>query len=388
MKIVINKKLILWIVLTIPFLDSPICDQYVYLDYIFKIGKIVTALSLLGMLFSLKHKLSDAFYLILSMNLLLVFATIYNHAAIGRCLNTVLSLVFTCLLYDLGLRRENVKDFISAQYVCFSIAIYLNFVSEIMYPAGMYVSEITYYWQNWILGYYNNHSVYYFMAICIALIYAEIKKKYVGSVCLLIVITISAIKVWSGGVVGSLFIVLVLIIYLYFMNKTIGNYYIYWLIHVAFFGIIIVSNSGVWRTVLTYCELLWGKGYSFYARYNLWKAELQLILSKPIIGYGIESQQARMREYGWALHSHNLTLELLHQGGVLCLALFIILVVVVGKNTKNINNKKLVGIVSICCLGWIVDTLTEPFFTPFVVAILVVANNLEKIDCVISECSG
>lgn len=379
MKIKINKDVIMWILLTIPFMSSPFCNQYLFLDYAFKIGEVIAALFIIWLTVFYRYQPSYALLLITCMHIWVLFTTICNGADIGRCVSTIAPVIFVSLLYDIGMRADSIQTFVTAQYVCFSIVIYVNFISEILYPHGMYVSDITYYWQNWILGYYNNHSVYYFMALCMALLYMEMNRKYIGPICLIGVIYASALMVRSAGVIGSLLLALVLLISLYVTKKLIGNYYIYWSTHIAFFIIVVLGNSSFWEKIMIYCQQIFGKGSSFYARYRLWKTELMLLSQKPILGYGIESQQARLNEYGWALHSHNLILEILHRGGVVHLIIFIVLVVIAGKRLMESNNSLIIGIISICCMGWVIDTLTEPFMTPFVVTLLIVAYNAKNI---------
>lgn len=377
-KIKYNKAVIKFILLTFPFMSSTFCDQYIVLDLLFISGKVMASLYIIAYFIIIKKKVSLAAVMIITIEMFLLFTTVVNHAELRRCVMTVLQIAMVSLLFDMGL--DSAKEFIVAQYFCFSIIIYLNFVCELMFPDGMFVAKVTNYTQNWILGYYNNHSVYYIMAICMTLLYMHYYNKIIGPVLLLSIIGVSALLVRSGGVIGTLGIMYSFLIIFLVCKKLVGNYYIYWMIHVVFFCAIFLGRRALLNIAYIFAESLFSKGSSFLARVALWIREVTYLKDNWLIGYGIESQTARLKEYGWALHTHNLVLEILHQGGIIYFALFSFIVIYAGYKLNLCKDIFVVRIVSICFLGWIVATLVEPFTTPFLIALFIVAERVMEID--------
>ena len=381
MKLIIEKKVICFLLLTIPFLGIPFFDQYAILDILFNIGKIISSVFVISYYIIFKKRVSKICIIIICMEAYLVFTTWVNDADMKRCILTALPIIMVCLLYEIGF--DCPYEFIKSQYILFSIIIFLNFISEIIFPKGMYISETTNYWNNWILGYYNNHSVYYIMAICMALLYFTLTKKAIGVFILFIEIMVSALLVHSGGVIGTLLAMFLMGLCLSRSVKMKNCiFYFFWCIHLVFFIVVITLNTEIAFILYDISEILFNKGNSFFARYNLWKLELRYLNRNWITGFGVENQMARLNEYGWALHTHNFILEILHQGGIVYLGFLCTIIRKTGKHMKLIQTPQIYNILILCFFGWIVNTLVEPFITPFLVSLFVVAERANKLSSV------
>ncbi len=82
---------------------------------------------------------------------------------------------------------------------------------------------------------------------------------------------------------------------------------------------------------------IFGKTLEFTGRTYLWDRLLLSIVKHPILGQGIQSSQTMQALLNYSnSSSHNLMLDYLYQGGILCLAVFFMLVILSAK--KSIKN--------------------------------------------------
>ena len=103
-----------------------------------------------------------------------------------------------------------------------------------------------------------------------------------------------------------------------------------------------------------------------------------------MFGYGFVHAE-NYGGYSWTMHSHNLVLEILHQGGVVQLSLFALMIITAGSRLKKIKNDKLYCAISIAFIGWIIISLVEPYMTPFLMALFVVAFRAGAIEKVLQD---
>lgn len=378
-----NKISMLFFIFTIPYVGSLYITDNNILNIFFLFGKICVLLILSIYIFLIKRNISLVAVFIISMQIYLVIVTYCESADIRRCFSTILPILGVVLLYEMGF--DFPREFIVAQYYIFYIFIVLNLITELIFPNGLYYAELTGYTQYWILGYYNNHTLGYIPAICFALLYKQIYKKYWGPNILIFVIVISALLVRSGGVIFTLGVIIVFLFILRIREWTI-NFYWAWAIHMFFsFFILILKNERIINSVIIMTGYIFNKSQSFIARFHLWRNAIEHINQKLIWGHGIESQLKRLSEYGWGLHTHNFVLEILHQGGIVYAGIFVVLLILVGKKFNSCHNVALKGSIIIPILGWVVDTLMEPFMTAFLLGLLIIAFHIEDVEKVIKD---
>ena len=82
-----------------------------------------------------------------------------------------------------------------------------------------------------------------------------------------------------------------------------------------------------------------GKWNSLLVRMKLWERVRRQIWEAPLFGHGIVDGTARELKNGfnWAMHAHNLLLEILYQGGVVNLVLWVMIIVLGGGSSIGIE---------------------------------------------------
>lgn len=377
-KIVLSKDNI-WtlflVLLTLPHLNPPYLAELGIVGDIVDIWRMMSFVIILLMVLIKQRKLSLISFLLCGIQVYLFVNTIAHKAAVLNFAKEAFSIVSAVILYDFAIRK-NKKSFLKSQLFCFELVIYVNLLTEIVYPEGLYLTNSvnTFFVsnKNWFLGYYNNHTQYFLPALLLAFLYKKETGKRLRVYLLTAVIYISVFLVWSGGVVASLG--LVAIVYVFFRSKTIiFNYYNYWLIHIFFYvAIILLKIQNLFRWLI---DGVLDKWSSLEGRMSLWDITRRYIMEHIWFGYGIEVGIVREIKsgYKWAVHAHNLLLEIMYRGGVVYLLSFVWIVLLVGSRVKMCNNTEVGKIISCAFLGWSIHALVEPYATPFLMAMFVIA---------------
>lgn len=293
---------------------------------------------------------------------------------VQRSIVSAASVIAVVLLYDLFAGDIDYKKvFYSSQLWCFELLIYINLITEIIWPSGMYSANSGHFLMRkcYFLGYYNNHTMWFVPALLFAWLYASETRKYFRAVVLTAAIVASALITWSGGVLASLGAMIIVFVLTKRRSWRIFNYYFYWLIHILFFVWVILLNTN--NIISRLVESLFHKGHSFDLRISLWAKYVMLIGNHWFTGYGIWDQMYREDQVGfyWGMHAHNMILEILYQGGIVYLVMFVALVLMSGKMLMIESQES--RIISIAFLGWIVATLVEPFAGGFLMGMFIIA---------------
>lgn len=360
------KYSILLFLLTFPHINPDYLAHLKGVGDFFDVWRVLSFFVIAGICFAVKKKISIIAFDIVVIEMYLVAVTAANDGDIVRCIVNAFSIISVVLLYDFGLERF--KSFLSVQLFCFEIVIYINLITELLFPAGMYKGLL--YSRNFFLGYYNTHIKIYIPAMLIAFLYMLKTGKKGRTILLIGAVYLSTLLVWAGGTVTSLFIIL--ITYIFFKNKTqLFNYFTYWLVQPLFFILIIVLKMQyLFRWFIDGGLHKWK---SLTDRMIVWEMAKKKILESPIFGYGMQPSAKVIRELVWASHTHNQLLEQLFVGGIVYFLGMILLIVLVGVKISRQKNTLSSMVISLAFFGWWINTLVEPYTTPFLMAMFVLA---------------
>lgn len=364
---------ILLVFLTLPQLNPGFFGQIALTNTIINCLRVISSFIILIWMLAVKRKLSIIVLAIGLQQGYLLFRTVIAGGSVRDCVLSVVAILSVAMLYDVALEKRQV--FLSSQLFCFEVVIYINLVTEILFPDSMYVTQDSMMFvspKNWFLGFYNNHTQYFLPALMIAFLYGYETGKKLRTYILTLAIFISAVLVWSGGVLVAL--LGAGFVYIFFKNWTrIFNYYNYWLLHIVFFiFVILLKSQNMFKWLIN--DIL-GKWLSLELRMTLWDKYVGYILENFIFGYGVEDTIERKlkADMVWACHAHNQFLEIMYQGGVINLLLFLVIIIIAGRNLYKYRNTKESKIISAAFLGWCLHGLVEPFMTPFLMGMFIVA---------------
>lgn len=364
-----------WLVLlTFPYIKPDYIGQVAVLDVFFDVGRIVSSFIIVFWIFVKKIKISKIAILICFAELYVFAITYIRNGDTWKCMVASLSAISIVFLYDIV---KGGKILFSSQMFCFEVVIYINLITEILFPETMYVvsssaDNLNAATRCWFLGYYNNHSKWFIPALLFAFLYKNVTGRKLRTYCLTIAIFISALIVWSGGVLISVFSMA--LVYILFKNETkIFNYYSYWTLQVIFFIVVIIlklQNLFRW-----FIDNVLGKWGSLESRMLLWEKTLYFIRKHPILGHGMWRSIDREIELNitWGCHAHNLLLEILYQGGIIYLFLFVYIILTAGKSLFLYRDSERSKIIAIAFLGWCMHSMVDPFISPFLIGMFVIA---------------
>lgn len=330
-----------------------------------------------------RHVLSTVTILIILQRLYLLSITLIYGGQVKDKLIEMGSILAVLLLFELYLSNSKWGIFLSAVLFCFEVMLYINIVTIILFPHGMYMTNDisdTFFvsWQCWFLGYYNNLTQYAIPAFMFALLYMNETGRKVRSIIMILSIYLSVILLKSGGLATS--IIVMSLIWMLFKNKTVlFNYYMYWISGIVFIigALTIGLNTGL---VSWFLSSVLGKSNSYLGRVILWGKYIGQIRNSLFFGHGASDLEIRKQISGmnWGTHAHNLLLEILYSGGIIHLLLWILIILVAGRYIYKYKDDVDCKIIATCFAGWCVDSFVEPFMSPFLMAMFVIAYYVGK----------
>lgn len=371
----IKKDTVTWlalVLLTLPHLNPPYLNRFPLWETVFDVAKIVSFVVIVLWVLIFKKKISPVVVLISIWEVFIFITSLLHRGEVYASATSAFSVLSIVLLYDAAYNKG--EAFLSSQLFCFEVAVYTNLITILLYPDGLYSdgSYLFTHYKNWFLGYYNNHSIYFIPALLFAWLYAKRTGKRLRAGALTAAAFISAFSIWSGGILTTLFAML--LVYVFFKNRTrIFHYYNYWLLHIAFFLLIYVFRL----QELFYWLIgdILKKWSSLTSRIYFWEQTIKMVSKSPLIGYGIQSQFVRAAEIhnNHGIHAHSMLFEILYQGGAIGMCLWIIIIIAAGRRLYKLRNAAECKIIATAFLGWCVATLVEPFTSSFLMGMFIIA---------------
>lgn len=188
------------VLLTLPHLNPRYFDQLPKVELILNAWRLASFLVII-LVTAIKRRLSLIVLLISLQQLYLMAITFLNRGNVFSAATSAFSILSIAMLYNYAYKKGNI--FLSSQLFCFELAIYINLLTEIIYPEGMWYTNASTslfsHGKNWFLGYYNNHSQFFIPALLIAMLYKEHTRKKLRTYTLISATWLSAIIAKSGG---------------------------------------------------------------------------------------------------------------------------------------------------------------------------------------------
>lgn len=272
---------------------------------------------------------------------------------------------------------EDTKIFLSVILFCFEIVIYINFLTIVWFPDGLYPTETTNF--NWFLGYDNTHIVFFLPAFLIALIYREITKKKIRSAVLITVIIVSSLIRWAATTVMGMAIFIILLIPIFRKNTKIFNFKTYMIATLVIFITMVLLRLQNYLSFII-VDIL-GKDLTFRNRTPLWDTTIEYIKENIALGYGWQGNDVRHAMYNSSsvISAHNQVLEYIYLGGIPLIAIYIYMIVYINKISNKIKENKIVQYISIAFFALQIMYITEVFINPIIYLILIIALYSDRI---------
>lgn len=264
-----------------------------------------------------------------------------------------------CALAIYGLGRYP-RDCIAAFVVAGLVACSLNYVTYIVYydvPGGMQAGTINSFGrqtaQHWFYFGSDNASLEYSLPVAAALIYYTItyNTKWIIPTVIFSVVTLQMyIRLDSVNATITFVFIAICALYALYKMKTESKLSInrnsVIVVAIGFnLLVILVFNT---ESMAAYIEQLFGKSSSFLARTDIWDNAIFYFQESPLFGQGVSNDITDILRLTYN-HAHNVILQILYQGGLLALFLFIVVMYICMRN-KSCNHD-LGGFIIACSIG-------------------------------------
>ena len=301
----------------------------------------------------------------------LLFSTFYFKQSYLNLIYEFVSILSWIVLFKINM-LDNKDKFLTTLENTFFILLLINFITIILFPGGFYLNSSGYS-GNYFLGYDNNLITYIFPALALSFTNSLNKngKIVLKSIFLLIISFCSIIFTWSATGIVSMVIMIALFL-VYTINKKdfpIKKYIVVALI--LFIGIVFLRFQNIFSFII---EGWLKKDLTFTRRTYIWDIFISEIKKSILIGHGIVDSKYLILTLN-AGHAHNYFLQILYQGGLLTLSMFLGFFFSAINKVKNCNEKKYVGIV---IFAYLISFIFEAYsLTNMFIIVLLIAYYYE-----------
>lgn len=268
------------------------------------------------------------------------------------------------------LRIHKKQTAINIIYSILFVYVLIDYLSLILYPEGLYFTEVV--WNewytgrtpNWFLGVKNARWFFY-----ILLMVVSYWKSYIDSnrhmkmimVILFIISESAAIIEKSSTSLVVIGLGCIGIFYMCLRRKPVNfRINVKWMLmaYSVFLFVIVSGSSSFLRPII---EGLLNKDMTFSDRTTVWTNVIPLIIRKPIFGWGdVGYAQARYLLGSWTYnHAHNQWLNILWQGGVCLLFIFLLLIFKITRSINHIRNNRIVLGCALIFLSVLINMIFE-----------------------------
>ena len=259
----------------------------------------------------------DLLCIILFFGYLFLATILFRSRNIELFFRTYASPLGLCLLAWYCFVNGKIKIFLNA-FIIFEVMIYLNFLTTLIYPSGMYTSLL--YSANWLLGYKNPQIRLMIPVLGISVIrgFEKDSKISLSSFVLFFVSLLTMLRVNSTTGILGIFLFGILVFVFFLLKNTRPKWLTLLNISIVFLIInigIIFLNIQTWFT--SFLESF-GKNAELSGRTRIWDASVAEIPKKLVFGHGFiySSEYIAMFHMPAGAHPHNYLLYILMQGGL------------------------------------------------------------------------
>jgi len=312
----IDLELLVDILILFPHFKTAYMNQEPLLDNMFNLLRLISGMVILVMMLK-RNKINQLTALFIAFQYILLMSTIWNRGDLKSLIFDSCSIITLSVYIDYML-KQNTKKIINALLFCFELQIYLNLITVILFPDGLYSDWTN---NNWFLGTDNQHVYTMIFGICIALIQAKLSNRFARVICLSAASLFSIFWVWSATAVAGILLYFTLFLAIVVLRVNFFNYLNLSMFNLVFFFSIIVFK--VQNLFQFFIEDFLGKSLTFTGRTYIWERAIYWIKKSWLIGYGYERASLHQLKTIFP-YCHNILLEQMYQGGIiliLCLLL-------------------------------------------------------------------
>lgn len=366
-----HKMPLFFYVLLIPFFKPAYFDTLPFLDFAFNLLRLGATAIVLLYVAAHNRLISKTSVAFLSMQGTLFISTLINHHPIYDFVrDNVLQIGAYFLLCILAQKPKRTVRFL---FHLSEVLVFTNLVCMLVFPDGMYISQLLGYYHNWLLGYKNQLFPFLILASVACAMYTRYEKPSIRPYVLLFAILLTLYLAKSRTSFAATGVFVVLWWWRVHRKHSKWNPYVFFAVSVLLFlGLVIFKGYRL-------AELLTNKPVSFSDRTIFWSRIEELVSQKPFLGWGVMSASASIQITGLAecTHAHNTILQVLYTGGFVGFFFYMWFLVTILRKLKKAHSRFMQGILLATLFALSISCLTEVYASALVTIIYAIAENSE-----------
>ena len=327
------------LLLLIPHFEPNYFDAKVpFMDLLFNAGRVVSACFILAYALFIRRRTSKLFLVLLVYQAWQFANTVLQVGLTKYIIISTLSMLIACLIIDCY-AQSDMKHLIHALTILYELLIYINFISVLLFPDGMYATE----WSTayYFIGYRNSLTFIFIPGLVVSMIWQRYRRNPVRLLMLLLTCMVSALLSKSATCLVVMVFMLVAYFFGFYKWRVVKPYTVTLAYIVAFFAVVLFRVLDYAASLLSTLE----RSVTLTGRVFIWDKTIEMISKRPLIGYGIQSGVYRaslVRDAYAAINAHDFILEHLYVGGIIQLLIIVIFFGMILKRMKRNENLTIV----------------------------------------------
>lgn len=336
-----NRQSLLYVILLMPFLEPLLFKEYPVVDAVFDIAKLLSGFVLV-VIYLYRGRISTIILLVVSQQVLLLFSTYINNGSFSRAIGPALSVVFVAIWAELIL--SNMIDILRGVLFVYGFLVAINALS-VLTESAVYVRYTTVYF----LGIDNRFVFYLLPFVCFYIMYSQIKWGKISFGCLLAVIVSTITLLYTWSVAAMIGMCLVLIYTVLFAKKSLCSVFNSLVYFTAMAGLnLLIVVFHVQNYFAAFLTDVLHKDITLTNRTPLWDVAFTSISQHPAWGMGVQDLGVAQMQLLGVGHVHNLLLNMLYQGGIVSLGIFVVILFISHRQLYRYRHRLAVSGLAFC----------------------------------------
>lgn len=323
-----------------------------------------------------RGKISRFIILLVMFYIVKAISTIINSGTILAVFSEAYPIIAICLLIEIYLKKDSMR-FVEAFTDALFLLVLANFIAILISPDGYSETKRLVFFLD-----VRNHIAPIFILLYVLMSLRNIKKttrlRTLQLFSVLAICTIMIFHAGSGSNIIAWTVILGFNLFPYLSKKlTFLNIKTYSIIYAFVFVTVVFFNiQEIFADQLFY---LLGKNVTFSGRVELWNTAVEMIKEKPLLGHGMSGEYNIIPTLsGVMLSAHNQFIQLAVEGGIISIALLMILVVAAGKKLYSYRKEEASKILSLAIFSVSLVLFSEAMGLFDFFVLLAFAYNIEN----------
>ncbi len=280
------------------------------------------------------------FYLVLSLSTVL---SGHYSLAIPEIKNLAFSLCFIRIV-DFYSGRSLIKT-VSTLRIAFEALFWINLVTVLLRPAGLYtvVNDVntTDFSRGFFLGHENNAIEYIIPVISLSMVESYIRKGKLDLHVLILIICSFYMVLFTWSANAIICVAIFALFYFVFEMPFARFFRCAYFLMASAGATLVLAVFHLQEKFAWFITTVLKKNMTLSKRTFIWEASVRWIMSRPLIGYGVETAEEKYAKIQAVNSCHNYYLDMLYYGGIVLLFIFIVLIAGYVLSVCDISDNKL-----------------------------------------------